>query len=79
MVKADTIFFPALTAELVILAKAVTAITSKPENLFLTVSTAFERGDILTDLAASPIFSKLLEEFEKFKLCFNLPIVPKLV
>ena len=79
MVNAEMIRFPAFTAELVILASAVTAITSSAENFAWTVSTAPVRPDKLHVFAAALTFSSPFEAPRKSKLCFNFPIVDKLV
>ena len=72
MVNEEAIRFPALTAELVILAKAVTPITCNAENLVLTASTAFPRIGILVCLDAALISSKPLEAPDKFNFCLSL-------
>ena len=59
-------------AELVILARAVTATTSKAENLARTVSTPFPRADISTFLAAELTFSKPFDASENFNFCLSL-------
>ena len=61
------------------LARAVTAITSRAENFNLTVSTALLSGDILTFLTDASKLPKLLEAPPKFKLLFSLSIVLRLV
>ena len=48
IVRAETILFPALIAELVIFARAVTAMTSRAENFIRTDSTAPLSPDILS-------------------------------
>ena len=79
IVKAETILFPALTAEFVILVSAVTPITSRAENFIRIDSTAPPRVDKLTFLAAALTFSSPLEAPVRFKLRFNLSSVLKLV
>ena len=76
MVRADIIRLPAFTAEFVILANAVTAITSKAENFMRTVSTPLYRPDMSTFLAAALTVSRLLEESLKFRAFFSLSNVP---
>ena len=71
--------FPAFKAELVILARAVTAMTSKAENFRRTDSTAFARPFIFTFLEALSISSKPFAAPDKFKLFFNLSKVERLV
>ena len=66
------IFLPALSAELVIFTNAVTATTSKDENLSFTVSTAEDNPDISTPLTLEVIFSSPLAPSLNFKLSDNL-------
>ena len=66
-------------AELVILARAVTPMTSKAENLTRTASTAPDKPFMSTFLAALSIFSKPLVAPSKCKARFNLSKVDMLV
>ena len=66
-------------AELVILARAVTPMTSKAENLTRTVSTAPDNPFISTFLAAASTFSKPFVAPSKRKDFFNLSKVDMLV
>ena len=75
----EIIRLPALTAELVIFARAVTPITSNAENLEETVPTDAERVDISTFLADLLMFSNPLAESSNFSFCFSLSIVDILV
>ena len=61
------------------LARAVTAITSKAENLYLTVSTALPIGAKSHFFAAALTFSKPLDAPDKFRLCLSLSRVPRVV
>ena len=79
VVIADTIFLPASTAELVMLAKAVTPITCNAENLADTVSIPVPRPDISTFLAAEPTSSRPLEAPDRFNFCLSLSSVDILV
>ena len=78
-VNAETIRFPALTAWLVMLVRAVMPITWRELNLSLTVSIASPIQPMFTLLAAVSIASKPLAAPSKFKLCFNFSSVLKLV
>ena len=72
MVRALIILFPVLTAELVMLANAVTPITWRAENLALTVSTPLANPPISILFAASPTSLRPLAEVDIFKLCLSL-------
>ena len=60
-------------------AKAVTAITSKAENLALIVSIALLIPDMSTFLAAAFMFSSPLEALDRFNFCLSLSRVDILV
>ena len=79
MVRAEAIFFPALTAEFVILLSAVIPATCSAENLAFTVSTPLVRADASNLLAVALTFSNPLEAPSKFKLFFNRSSVDMLV
>ena len=68
--------FPALSAEFVILDRAVNATTCKAENFTWTDSTPFSSFDISTLPADLFSCSRLLDDSSNFKLFFNLSIVP---
>ena len=79
MVIADAILFPALTAELVILANAVTPITSIAESFACTVSIPEATPENSSFLVAFPTSSSPLETPLKLSLAFNLSNVDILV
>ena len=79
IVNADINRFPALTAEFVMLASAVIAITSKAENLLLTISTPFARGDMSKPLVAALTPSKPFAAPVRSRLFLSWLSVPMLV
>ena len=79
IVNADTILLPAFTAEFVIFANAVIAITSNAENLALTVSTAFDNPERFILPEAFSTLSSPFVAPSIFKLFLSLAIEDKLV
>ena len=75
IVKDLTILFPALMAEFVILARAVTPTTCNAENLAFTLSTALPSSDILTRLVAVPTSSSPFEAPVKLRLLLSFSSV----
>ena len=79
IVKAEAILLPALTAELVILPRAVAATTCNAENFAFIVSTPLLTFDTSKFLAAALTLSKPLAAPSSFKLFFSLSRVDMLV
>ena len=71
IVRAETILLPALTAELVMLDKAVTPITCSAENLACTASTAVPIPLISIFFDAESISVNPLAHPVKFNFCLN--------
>ena len=70
---------PVFTTELVMFARAVTAMISNAENRVFTVSTAEPSPDISTFLAALSMLSRPFVAPSISKLFFNFSMVDKLV
>ena len=79
IVIAEAILLPALTAELVMLANAVTPITSNAENLARIVSMPEATPENSSFLVAAPTSSSPFDMPLKLSLAFNLSNVDILV
>ena len=75
IVRAEAILFPALTAELVIFARAVTPMTCNAENFAWTVSIPVDKPDMSTFLAAELIPSRPFADPDRFNFCLSLSSV----